>query len=289
MLRWLLRIDGEQQPVPPAIANPQTDTVIFGFDSAWTDRSPGAICALGFDQKGKVAFHAPKAVLFEAALDYIGARRQSHACAVVALDQPTIVPNQTGMRPAERVAGALLGFTGGGVQPAYRKKNDMFGDGAPIWTFKEELGAEDDPEKARHAAKGTYLIEVFPALALPGLVDSFGDQLGAPKYNPHNSKFSQDDWIEVVVETAALAYALGLPDAGFWCSELPTKSKPTKKDQDCLDAAICVLVGFIWRACARDVSALIGDAELGYIIAPVSATTRARMASAARKKGVPFS
>ena len=275
--------------MPPAIANPQTDTVIFGFDSAWTDRSPGAICALGFDQKGKVAFHAPQAVLFAGALDYIRARRQSHGCAVVALDQPTIVPNKTGMRPAERVAGALLGFTGGGVQPANRKKKGMFDDCAPIWKFKKLLGADDDPDKARHAARGTYLIEVFPALALPGLVDSFGAKLGAPKYNPRNRRFCQENWIEVVVETAALAHALGLPDAGLWCSKLPTKSKPTKKDQDCLDAVICVLVGFIWRACGRDVSALIGDTELGYIVAPVSATTRTRMAGAASKKGVPFS
>lgn len=125
-------------PVPPAIPNPQTDTIIFGFDSAWSDKSPGAICALAFDQEAKVTFHAPKALRFVGVLDYIRARRQSHACAVVALDQPTIVPNKTGMRPAERVAGALLGQAGG-VQPANRSKKNMFGDHASIWDFKNVL------------------------------------------------------------------------------------------------------------------------------------------------------
>lgn len=287
MLRSLLHIDREAT-VPPAIANPQTDIIIFGFDSAWSDKSPGAICALAFDQKGKGTFHAPKPVHFAGALDYIRARGQSHTCVIVAIDQPTIVPNETGMRPAEKVAGGLLGLTGGGVQPANRKKKDMFGNCAPIWKFEDELGAEDDPERARFADRGTYLIEVFPALALPGLADTFAKRGGAPKYNPRNSKFCQKDWIGVVVETAGVAHALGLPDAGLWCSKLPTKSKATKSDQDCLDAVICALVGFIWRACAQNVSAVIGDTDNGYMVTPVSTATDKILQEAAGKKGVPF-
>ena len=87
---------------------------------------------------------------------------------------------------------------------------------------------------------------------------------------------------------AAVARSLGLADLGDWCSSLPVKKKPTKREQDCLDAAICVLVGFIWRACVRSDSVLIGDLKKGYIVAPVSAATRTRMAKAAANKGVPF-
>ena len=275
--------------MPPTIANPQTDTLIFGFDSAWTGKSPGAICALGFDAEGSAKFDAPRAVCFKSALEYIKAHREPYACAVVALDQPTIVPNKTGSRPAERVAASLLGFTGGGVQPANRSKESMFGDDAPIWDFKVKLGADDDPEKAGIAANGDYLVEVFPALALPGLVGSFAERLGAPKYNPSNSgKFRQEDWIAVVGNVAAVARSLGLADLGGWCSSLPVKKKPTKREQDCLDAAICALVGFIWRACVRSDSVLIGDLKEGYIVAPVSAATQTLMAKAAAKKGVPF-
>ena len=164
----------------------------------------------------------------------------------------------------------------------------MFGDHAPIWNFKKKLGADDDPEQARHASEGTYLIEVFPALALPGLVDRFAKRLGAPKYNPRNRKFCQQDWIAVVGETTALANMLGLTDLGDWSSNLPVKRKPSKREQDCLDAAICALIGFIWRACARSDSAVIGDLEEGYILAPVSAETRKRLEKAAGKKGVPL-
>lgn len=50
--------------MPPAIAKPQTDTIIFGFDSAWSDESPGAICALAFDREGKVTLRT-RGILLE--------------------------------------------------------------------------------------------------------------------------------------------------------------------------------------------------------------------------------
>ena len=37
------------------VAVRQSDTIIFGFDSAWSDRSLGAICALAFDALGACA------------------------------------------------------------------------------------------------------------------------------------------------------------------------------------------------------------------------------------------
>ena len=50
---------------------------------------------------------------------------------LVAIDQPTIVPNQNSMRPAERVVAGTIIWSGGGIQPAYRDKAAMFGDKAP--------------------------------------------------------------------------------------------------------------------------------------------------------------
>ena len=53
----------------------------------------------------------------------------------------------------------------------------MFSSSSPIWCFLNALGATfKDPEQARLATKGLYLMEVFPALALPSLdSDSSGD------------------------------------------------------------------------------------------------------------------
>ena len=73
---------------------PPKDTIIYGFDSAWSDRSPGAICAVSFDTRGRASFDYPVLVKFKEALEYVVTRRSAFARAVVALDQPTIVPNE---------------------------------------------------------------------------------------------------------------------------------------------------------------------------------------------------
>ena len=188
--------------------NPQTSTVIFGFDSAWADKNPGAICAIEFDERGQVKFHAPEEVKFDQALHYINEHRKGLDFSLIAIDQPTIVPNAEGMRPVEKVAGALLGFTGGGVLPAFRngKGEDMFGDDAPIWSFLDKVGGTQDPIEARTARAGHFLIEVFPALALPAFENDFAQRLGAPKYAPEKrDKFRLDDWRAVARAVEATA------------------------------------------------------------------------------------
>ena len=193
------------------------------------------------------------------------------------------------MRPAERVAASLLSFTGSGVQPAYTAKTTIFGTGAPIWQFKKALRADDDPERARNSDHGLFLVEVFPALALPGLHVPFARRLGAPKYNPKNRKFQLSDWAAVVKAIVGVAEGLGLTACAEWCSEVSAEAKPTKRDQDCLDSAICALIGYIWAACPRSASMLLGDVESGYIVTPVSAATAGRLTTSATGKGVPLS
>lgn len=262
------------------------DTIIFGFDSAWADKTPGAICALSFDAYGRASFEPPVLVSFKGALEFINTRR-AFARVVVALDQPIIVPNATGGRPAERVARSLFSYTKGGVQPASKAKAAIFGNHAPIWQFKKALAADDDPQRARSRDSGLFLVEVFPALALPGLHAPFACPGGAPKYNPKNAKFKLADWVAVVKTTAATVQALGLTDCVKWCSAVPIKAKPAKSEQDRLDSALCALIGFIWIACAPSASMMLGDLKSGYIVTPVSTGTRMQLERAAERMDVP--
>ena len=259
------------------------------------NRNPGAICALSFDALGQAAFKPPRPVRFREALCYINEHKSSSARAVVAIDQPTIVPNASGMRPAERVAASPIGSAGGGVQPANKGANDktkaaMFGPDAPIWRFKKYLGAEDDPERARNSDRGLFLIEVFPALALLGLYAPFAGLNCAPKYNPENrKKFRKSDWDAVVKAVTETARGMKLAACAEWCSthRIASKPKPDKRDQDQLDAVICALIGYIWIACERSSSVVLGDLERGYIVTPVSRETATRLEAAGIKKGVP--
>ena len=272
---------------PPTVIDRVHSTIIFGFDSAWTDKNPGAICALSFDSRGRASFDPPRPVRFGGALQFIDENKRAFVRTVVAIDQPTIVPNTSGMRPVERVAASVVSYTGGGVQPANTGKSAMFGTDAPIRSFMKDLGADDDPELARTADFGSFLVEVFPALALSGLHDPFAGRRRAPKYNPKSSKFRLYDWNAVVDTAATVADGLGLTECSEWCSRMRAEAKPVKSDQDRLDSAICAVIGYIWLACKRADSILLGDLEAGYIVTPVSPELATRLKRAAAKKNVP--
>ena len=261
---------------------------LVGFDSAWADhpKIPGALCAVHVGDGRIHGFTVPRLVGFDAAADLINAWARNGAV-LVALDQPTIVPNLIGARPVDRVAGSLIAWLGGGVQPAYRGKTTMFGDDAPIWRFFDRIGACHDPDSARTAGSGCHVLEVFPALALPSLhADFFGRKLG-PRYNPARTKtYKHADWVRVVEVAACEAKRWCCPPLSRWFADLTLVETPRKPDQDRLDAAICLLVGLRWRLGARVESVLLGDASSGFIVAPVTPAAHARLAKKARELGV---
>ncbi|MBS9720230.1 DUF429 domain-containing protein [Tianweitania sp. BSSL-BM11] len=263
---------------------------IIGFDSAWTDKAsaPGAVCILRQDEAGSTSFREPVLASFAEALALIRAEQAESDVCIVALDQPTIVPNETGMRPVDRVAASTILWAGGGVQPANRSKIGMFDDAAPIWRFKRELNASDDPEQARSASTGTHLTEVFPALALLAIRESFHARLCAPRYNPARRKtFKLLDWHSVLDAVSSFAAAQGVDGVADWCSG-HRQSAPRKADQDKMDGVICALIGLHWRRAERASSIMIGDLTNGYMIAPATAAMRARIEDSGRRYSVPI-
>ncbi len=258
--------EGSNQAFPSA-------TTFIGFDSAWTDnpKAPGAICAVVQENGAFTRFEPPRLVSFSQALEFIRSLHREGGLTLIAIDQPTIVPNQTGMRPVERVAGSLVSWIGGGVQPANRSKIGMFDSRAPIWNFLMGLEGEEDPERSRRATQGLFYFEVFPAFALASMHSSFFGRGAGPRYNPGRRKtFKQDDWIAVINVVASEAERYGCSALQEWCNSLPTSDRPSKAHQDCLDAAICLLVALRWRLEDRDRSMMIGDLSHGYMVAEVA-------------------
>jgi len=166
----------------------------------------------------------------------------------------------------------------------------MFCDDSPIWQFLSSLCATEAPLEARSATTGHFLVEVFPALALPALRPDFAKRLGAPKYNPSNRrKFRIQDWQAVAQTIAATAKRLGITGLDSWAEAKASLLQLQKADQDQLDASLCALVGLIWRGGPADASAMIGDIDTGYMITPITDATRRRLEAAAGSRDVPFS
>ena len=264
------------------------DTFV-GFDSAWTDnpKAPGAITAVSLQDGNAVGWHPPRLVSFDGALAFIREVLSTDGVTLVALDQPTIVANATSMRPVERAAASLISWLGGGVQPSNTGRVGMFCADSPLWRFLSALGAEESPEAARTARDGLFLMEVFPAIALASLHPDFFGRLAAPRYNPGRRKtFRPEDWARVAGAAAAEAEALGCKDLAAWCHQAGALPRPTKADQDMLDAALCTCIAIRWRRCPREQSLLLGDLSSGYMVMPVSPTVRSRLSEAAHRVGV---
>ena len=262
---------------------------IIGLDSAWTNKVPGAICAVTSIGGQLISFEPPRLVRFDEAAEFIESTSSSVDLSLVALDQPSLVPNATSIRPVERVAGSIVNGLGGGVQPANRNKASMFGSDAPIWGFLDRISARENPDLSRQADRGLFLMEVFPALALPTLVPEIWNRRKAAKYNPAARKtYSSDDWQLVANGIADLAAQSGLVPVADCATELARLPKPNKADQDKLDALICLMVGWVWQHHGRESSAVIGDPVSGYMVTPASHAVKDVLTRSAMKKGVPI-
>lgn len=263
----------------------------IGFDSAWADnpRVPGAITIARFNNGVLAEWVQPRLVGFQGATEAILSEKKRAKFLLVAIDQPTIVPNATGCRPVERVAASLVSKLGGGVQPSRTARADIFGSQAPIWRFLRAIGGIEAPDAAKASVSGTYLIEVFPALALPSLIPELLRRGRGAKYNPGNKRtFELADWQLVAGSTAALAEYYGLAPLAAWCRDASSMPRPQKADQDKLDSAICLLIAICLRMASRKEFAVIGDHRTGYMVTPVSPETRQILQSAAQRMDVAF-
>jgi restriction system protein len=275
-------------PVADCLSEGGPTVAFIGFDSAWKDspKGRGAICGISLNYGKWLGFEPPGPASFDQAAKFVLRAKEGHPLVIVAIDQATIVPNLTGGRPVDRVADALLAWLGGGALPANRSMRGMFDDEAPIWRFLASVNAIQNPERARSARAGVFVMEVFPALALASMDSTFFGRLQGPRFNPERKTFRLEHWRRVADAAGNWARELGCEQLGDWCARVRNTEKPKKLDQNCLDAAICLLVAMAWRLAPRHNSAMLGDLTNGYMITPVTDAVRDRLARAAKSRDV---
>ena len=266
-----------------------TREAFIGFDSAWGDKEEGSITWASFSNQRLERFCLPKPAFFDDAINVYNELRTCHEFLLIGMDQPTIVENSSGMRPVERVASSLIGIGGlkSGVQPAYCEKKE-FGPNAPFRRFFSEIDAQQDPMTARVSQEGAYLIEVYPVLALAALEPEIMERKQAARYNPTKSNFRVDDWKLVAKAIARHTDHFNLPALSRWARSAADTRWHSKGEQDMLDAVICLIVALQWRRAERESVAMIGDLDSGYMITPVSKSTKAVLKNSARYRDVSY-
>lgn len=263
------------------------EALITGFDSAWTPGNAGAIahCHISGSRR---SFIPPITATFAEALQSIHEHEATTDLQVIGIDQPLIVPNETGSRPVEGAFRPLLGRVKAAIQPSSRSRLSMFGDQAPIWSFLRDLDADDDFEHAVDATSGRYAFEIYPCAALLGLYPEFMVRKRAAKYNPGNRRmFSRYDWNRVCELLGKTGDDFEIDGFSRWTAEMAAKPALRKADQDCLDAAICVLIAMGWWLHGYDQWLVVGDLERGYIITPTNPEMTLQVRNSAIARGVP--
>lgn len=264
----------------------RTATLIVGFDSAWTAHKSGAV--VGALDLGGGRFRdlgPPQIVTFSRANELINEWEAEHATekTLILLDQPTIVPNATGRRPVERIVSSSVGRRHGGMQPANTGRSDMFGPGAPVWPFLTAFGGPGDPLEPP-AEKQVF--ETYPVLALVALGWVLLDQRPTgrlPKYNPERKTFSDSDWAYVCRQVSQTLRNYGLGQLASWIDGI-ARTRARKRDQDGLDACLCLLVGL--HLAGGGEGLMIGDCQTGYIVVPYNEKLREEFDSRCAEIGV---
>jgi predicted RNase H-like nuclease len=262
--------------------------LLVGFDSAWTATNSGAIVAAISNGPGaRRCLGLPVTANYREAEHLIAGwqRDQSPDRTIILLDQPTIVPNEAGSRPVERIVSSAVSRRYGGMQPAFRGRTAMFGADAPVWQFLRRFNCETNPGGP---CSQTGVFETYPVLAMIAWGWMLPDARPTgrlPKYNPGRSRtFSVSDWEHVCRLAAASLSASGLAELAEWAGAMAAK-RPRKADQDALDACLCLLValhldeGGSWL--------MVGNQATGYIVAPQCESLVAELSGRCDQIGYP--
>jgi predicted RNase H-like nuclease len=262
-------------------------TLLVGFDSAWTASNSGAIAGcVRLDDGSLRELGEPRVVDYRGATDIIveWQRQVGATSTLVLLDQPTIVKNAEGQRPVENIVSSPVSLRYGGMQPANTGRTEMFGAGAPVWSFLARFGGAADPCRLDAT---TAVLETYPVLLMIAMGWMLPDRRPTgrlPKYNPERRKtFSVSDWGHVCERASAEFRRLELGGIGDWIDAVADRRRPGKSDQDQLDACLCLLVAL--DLAARKECLMVGNVETGYIVVPESEALRRELVARCQDTG----
>ena len=238
----------------------------IGVDLGWTSGASGVCCLVG---KDKLKILKIDTVLkLDSILDRLDNWVSPAAPALIAVDAPTIINNQTGMRLADKLTHKHFGRYHAGCYPA--NLNLAFSDRTV--GFGNSLTARNFQHAPKIKAKqlGRYQIEVFPH---PATINLFGLnkilKYKKGKIAERQAELNKlRDYIinilpnlEPALDTASLDLIPVIPKK--------ITGKELKAIEDKLDSLICAYVAAHWWYWGEARNIVLGDIENGYIVIPL--------------------
>lgn len=235
----------------------------LGIDLGWS-ANPSGLCCLELVDRTLTLRDLRR----ESSIDEILAWVDEYApdCAIVAVDAPTIIPNQTGMRLPDRLAHKHFGRYHAGCYPANL--------GLPFADRTVGVGLSLEARGFEHAPTiepqlpGRYQIEVFPHPAMINLFQ-LNQILKYKKGTIAQRKPELERLRQFILERLPqIEPRLQLETL----PEIPNKGTELKEIEDQLDSLICAYVAAYWWYWGTEKNRVLGDRASGYIVVPSALT-----------------
>jgi predicted RNase H-like nuclease len=236
-----------------------------GIDLGWSSGASG-LCCLSWQTDHLVLVDLQIQAEISQVLAWVEAQFSPQEAGVIAVDAPTVIPNQTGMRLCDRLTHRYFGRYHAGSYPANLSRpfaQRTVGLGQSL----EAMGFRHLPE-AGPQPLGRYQLEVFPH---PATVQLFNlNRILKYKKGPVAERQVALNQLRQLIHqtlpqlTPSVDWSAGslpLPD-------IPTGGRALKAVEDQLDSLICAYVAAHWWYWGAERNWVLGDRQQGYIVVP---------------------
>lgn len=241
-----------------------------GIDLGWTSGDSG-LCCLALEQDKLKILNILTVQEIDLILDYLDNWISPEASGLIAVDAPTIINNQTGMRLPDKLTHKHFGRYHAGCYPAnltlpFSDRTVGFGNSLVSRNFSHAPTIQ--PKKL-----GRYQIEVFPH---PATINLFGlDKILKYKKGKIAERRLELDKLRnyIINILPNLEPALDLDGT----NHIPTipnkiKGKELKAIEDKLDSLICAYIAAYWWYWGKAKNIVLGNIDEGYIVIPSQRT-----------------
>ena len=238
--------------------------ILLGIDFGWQSGKSG-LCCLQYSDKKLTILDLDCKLETEDILHWIDNFTPLSTPAIIAVDAPTIIPNQTGTRLPDKLTHKYFGRYHAGCYPAnlnrpFAQKTVGFGISLEAKGFHH--APTITPQKP-----GRFQIEVFPH---PAIVNLFGLEkiLKYKKGRLADRKLELMKLHKYIINILpTLEPALEICD-NFLDTENIKSMTALKTTEDKLDSLICAYIGAYWWYWGQTKNMVLGDGTTGYIVVP---------------------
>ncbi|MEL6398039.1 MAG: DUF429 domain-containing protein [Cyanobacteria bacterium J06607_6] len=235
----------------------------LGIDLGWQSGGSG-VCCLQHTAAGlelvTLEHYASRADV----LAWIDRQVAPNEPALIAVDAPTLIPNDTGMRMCDRLAHRYFGKYDAGCYPANRDR--------PFAATLIDFGLALEARGFRHAptmtpqAVGRYQIELFPH---PATIHLFRlERILKYKKGRIAARRQALDQLRSLQIATLPTLTPALPLLAQLLPEVPSSGKALKVVEDQLDSVTCAYAGAHWWWWGLARNWVLGDGAAGYIVVP---------------------